>query len=214
MFKNREEAGLQLAKEILKLEEQGKIKDPVIVALPRGGVAVGATMAKELNAPMQLLFVKKIPAPFNEELAIGSISEMGISLINPEMIKKYDIKEEYLKEKAEEIMKKITEQKEKYGAKDIPLEDRDVILVDDGIATGASMYLAAQTVAMERPRSITIAVPVAPNDERLFDTLEKDGNLIVLLKPNNFLSVGQWYEDFHQLSDEEVINYIKKTEKL
>jgi predicted phosphoribosyltransferase len=214
MFKDRIEAGKKLAEKILELKNEGKIKDPVVVALPRGGVPIGYEIAKVLKAPLNLLFVKKIPAPFNEELAIGSISEAGLSMVNKEMMEKFNIDESYLQEKAKEVIQKIAVYRDKYKDEPIPLEDKDVILVDDGIATGASMYLAAQSIAMERPKTLTIAVPVAPNDPGLINMLENmSNNLIILHKPDLFMSVGQWYEDFHQLSDEEVKEYLKNAKE-
>ena len=212
IFKNREEAGKLLAKEIKKLN----LKNPLVIALPRGGVPVGYEIAKELNAPLDILFVKKIPSPVNEEAAIGSVSESGLVFVNQDAIRLLNergipVDEEYIQQKAIEKIQEMARKREKYGVEPIPIEDKDVILVDDGIATGASMYLAANTVVREYPNSVTIAAPVAPNDESIFEMLRKvSNNLVILQTPPMFMSVGQWYEDFHQLSDEEVIEYLKK----
>ena len=217
LFKNREEAGKLLAKEIKKLN----LKNPLVIALPRGGVPVGYEIAKELNAPLDILFVKKIPSPLNEEAAIGSVSESGLVFVNQDAINMLNergipVDENYIQQKAIEKIQEMARKREKYGIEPIPIEDKDVIIVDDGIATGASMYLAANTVVREYPNSITIAAPVAPSDESLHEMLKKVSNNLVLLQtPPMFMSVGQWYEDFHQLSDEEVMEYLKKArEKL
>jgi len=210
MYNDRIEAGEVLAKKLKELVESGRIKNPVVVALPRGGVPVGAVIAKELNAPLDILFVKKIPSPLNEEAAIGSVSESGLVFLNTDAIeylklRGIDVDEEYIQQKAMEKIQEMARKRDIYKKESIPLEDKDVILVDDGIATGASMYLAAQSVVREHPRSITIAAPVAPNDERVLDMLRKvSHNLVIPLTPPMFMSVGQWYKDFHQLSDEEV----------
>ena len=215
MFKDRKEAGKLLAKNLKKLQEEGKIVDPVVVVLPRGGIPVGLEIAKELNAPLDLLFIKKIPAPLSEEVGIGSVSESGLIFLNKELIERSFVDEEYIEQKAKEKIVEIAKLREKYKYDPVLLEGKDVILVDDGVATGSSMYLAAQSVARDLPRSITIAIPIAPNDEKVLDMLKNvSHHLETLLKPDVFISVGRWYEDFHQLSDEEVIELLNEAKKL
>ena len=212
IFKDRIEAGKLLAKELKKLN----LKNPLVIALPRGGVPVGFEVAKELNAPLDILFVKKIPSPINEEAAIGSVSESGLVFINKEAIELLNsrgipVDEEYIQQKAIEKIQEMARKREKYGIEPIPIEGKDVIIVDDGIATGSSVFLASNTVVREHPNSITIAAPVAPSDENVLDMLRKvSHHLVIFHTPPMFMSVGQWYEDFHQLSDEEVIEYLKK----
>jgi len=205
VFKDRKEAGKLLAKELKKLKDEGYIIDPVVVALPRGGIPVAVEIAKELNAPLDIFFVKKIPAPDNEELAIGSVSESGLVFLNQEIIARLGVNEDYIREKATEKIQEIARLRDKYKIEPKILEDKDVILVDDGIATGASMYLAAQSIVRENPRKIIIASPVAPRDKELENMLTSVSHkLIILERPEFFMSVGRWYDDFHQLSDEEV----------
>jgi predicted phosphoribosyltransferase len=205
MFKDRISAGKLLASKLKQLQNEGKLNDPVVVVLPRGGIPVGIEIAKALNAPLDLLFVKKIPAPDNEELAIGSVSENGIVFLNQDLVDKFGVDESYLQEKGIEKIQEMARLREKYKHDPIPLEGKDVILVDDGVATGASMYLAAQSIARDLPRTIIIAVPVAPNDENVLNMLKSvSHHLEILETPNMFMSVGKWYDDFHQLSDEEV----------
>jgi len=204
-FKDRKEAGKLLAKELKKLKDEGYIIDPVVIALPRGGIPVAVEIAKELNAPLDIFFVKKIPAPDNEELAIGSVSESGLVFLNQEIIARLGVNEDYIREKATEKIQEIARLRDKYKIEPKILEDKDVILVDDGIATGASMYLAAQSIVRENPRKIIIASPVAPRDKELENMLTSVSHkLIILERPEFFMSVGRWYDDFHQLSDEEV----------
>ena len=212
MFKNRIEAGKELAKRIKELN----LKNPFVLALPRGGVPVGFEVAKELNAPLDILFVKKIPSPLNNEAAIGSVSESGLVFINKKAVDYLNsrgivVDEEYIQQKAMEKIQEMAKKREKYQIEQIPIEGKDIIIVDDGIATGASMYLAANTVVREYPNTITIAAPVAPGDKEVEEMLKGVcNNLVILHTPPMFMSVGEWYEDFHQLSDEEVINYLKK----
>ncbi|GAB6073711.1 phosphoribosyltransferase [Nautilia lithotrophica] len=215
MYENRYEAGKLLAKRLKKLKDEGKIVDPVVVALPRGGIPVAIEIAKELNAPLDLLFVKKIPAPGNEELAIGSVSENGIVFLNQEMIERLGVDENYLQEKGIEKIQEMARLRDKYNYEPVPLEGKDVILVDDGVATGASMYLAAQSIARDLPRSIIIAVPVAPKDESVLNMLRGvSHHLEILETPELFMSVGRWYNDFHQLSDSEVKELLEEAKKL
>ena len=205
MFKNREEAGKILGNKLKVLLDENKIKDPVIVAIPRGGIAIGKEVAKILNAPMDILFIKKIPAPNNEELAIGSISENGLVFLNQEFVNSLNVDEEYIRNTGIEKIQEIARLRDKYKIEPIMLEDKDVILVDDGIATGASMFLAAQSIVRDRPRNVIIASPVAPNDNQIFEMLKSvSHHLEILETPNMFMSVGKWYDDFHQLSDKEV----------
>ncbi|MEO1928541.1 MAG: phosphoribosyltransferase family protein [Nautiliaceae bacterium] len=211
MFKNREEAGKFLAQRLKKLQEEKKIIDPIVVAIPRGGVAVGAEIAKELNAPLDLLFVKKIPAPNNEELAIGSISENGLVFLNQALVNTLGVEENYLQERGVEKIQEMARLRDKYKHEPVLLEEKDVILVDDGIATGASMYLAAQSIVRDRPRSVIISAPVMPNDETIINTLKSVSHHMEILKTaDNFMSVSKWYEDFHQLSDKEVKDILKE----
>ena len=215
MYENRQEAGRALAERLKKLQIEGKIVDPVVVALPRGGIPVGLEIAKELKAPLDLLFVKKIPSPGNEELAIGSVSENGIVFLNQEMIQRLGIDEIYIQEKGIEKIQEMARLRNKYKYEPILLEGKDVILVDDGVATGASMYLAAQSIARDLPRSIIIAAPVAPNDENVLNMLKSvSHHLEILETPDMFMSVGKWYNDFHQLSDEEVKELLEVAKKL
>ena len=212
MFKNRIQAGKKLAAKLKELN----LENPVVVALPRGGIPVGAEVAKELSSPFDILFVKKIPSPVDKELAIGSVSENGLVFINKKTVdflafKGINIDEDYIQQTAMEKIQEIARKREKYNIEPIPLEGKDVIIIDDGIATGASMYLASNTLVRDLPHSITIAAPVAPKDEELDKMLKSvSHHLIILSKPEHFMSVGQWYEDFHQLNDKEVKEYLKE----
>ncbi|GAB6044598.1 phosphoribosyltransferase [Caminibacter profundus] len=213
VFKNRFEAGKMLGNRLKQLKE---LTNPVVVALPRGGVPIGVEIAKSLDAPLDILFVKKIPSPINEEAAIGSVSESGQIFINKDAVDKLNIMrvnvdEEYIQQTAIEKIREMARKRDIYKVEPIPLEGKDVILVDDGIATGASMYLAAQSVVRDMPKSIIIASPVAPLDENLLKMLRSvSHHLEILETPPMFMSVGQWYEDFHQLSDSEVKELLSK----
>jgi predicted phosphoribosyltransferase len=210
MYQNRKDAGIQLSKSVKKIQDEGKYADPVVLAIPKGGVCTGAEIAKALCVPMDIILVKKIPAPNNEELAIGSVSENGIVFLNNDLVEMSGVDEAYLREKGMEKVYEMEQIRNAYGYEPVLLEGKDVILVDDGVATGASMYLAAQSIAREMPRTITIALPVAPNDKKVLNMLKSVcHHLEILQTPENFMSVSKWYDDFHQLNDDEVKEILK-----
>jgi len=215
MFKNRKEAGRLLAKNLKKLQEEKKIIDPVVIVLPRGGIPVGLEVAKELNVPLDLLLIKKIPAPLSKEVGIGSVSESGSVFLDEELAERSFADKKYIEEKIKEKMAQIAKLRKKYRYDSILLKGKDVILIDDGVATGSSIYLAAKSIAKELIRSTTIAIPVAPNDEKVLSMLEDASNhLEILLKPDVFMGVARWYEDFHQLSDKEVVKLLNEAKGL
>ena len=214
IFENRLEAGRLLAERIL--HKYGEtLKTPIVVAIPRGGVVVAEPIADVLNAPLEIVLVKKIGAPFNEELAIGVITEDGEVLLNPditpELAERLGITDDYIYEKSKETLQILKKRKELYGGslKDRNIKGRDVILVDDGIATGLTTEAAILTIRNLSPERIILAVPVMPYDK--YEEIKKlVDDLIVLERPVNFVAVGQFYREFPQVSDEEVINIINK----
>ncbi len=211
MYENRKDAGIKLSVPLKKIQDEGKYTDPVVVSIPNGGVCIGIEIAKALNAPMDIILIKKIPALNNEELAIGSVSENGIVFLNNDLVEKFGVDENYIQEKGMEKIYEMEQIRNAYEYESVVLEGKDVILVDDGAATGVSMYLAAQSIAREMPRSVTIALPVAPNDKKVLNMLKSVcHHLEILYMPDNFMSISKWYEDFHQLSDEEVKELLEK----
>ena len=214
VFKDRKKAGEFLAKAI-KERLNGDLKEPVVVAIPRGGVVVAEPIAKALKAPIDLVIPRKIGAPFNPEFAVAAITEEGTVFLNPnlspELMLRLGITEDYLKEQALKELQEIRRRKEKYlsGLGKIEKEGRDVILVDDGIATGLTVKAAIASLRKENPRRIILAVPVMPRDKvREFEGIVDE--LIVLYAPVDFSAVGQFYYDFSQTTDEEVIETLKE----
>ncbi len=214
IFKNREEAGRLLAKEILR-KFNGKLKKPIVVAIPRGGVVVAEPIAKVLNAPLEIVLVRKIGAPFNEEIAIGAITEDGDILMNPEITTdvtvKLGITDDYIYQKSKEVLEILKKRKKLYGSslKDLNIKGRDVILVDDGVATGLTTEAGILSVRNLSPHRIILAIPVIPYEK--YNELKKlVDELIVLDKPVNFTAVGQFYDDFSQITDTEVLEILNK----
>jgi len=194
-FKNREQAGIELAE---KLKDEIKKEPAIVLGLPRGGVPIALIVAKTLNLEFNIYISKKIPHPQDEEFAIGAIGEFGEILVNPSfssLITKATI---------ENIKGKINFYINKYRKKPLPnLESKIVILVDDGIATGLSMMAAIKDIQQFHPKKIIVATGVVAQDT--FKILNKMATVIALIISNDpFFSVGMYYEDFHQLTDQEV----------
>ncbi len=207
MFKDRTEAAELLADYILDFNW----RDPVVIALPRGGVPVGEVIARKLKAPLDLVVPRKIGNPKNPEYAQGAITETGDFILNP------DHPEIFSEPWFEEVIKKEQEEAQRRmalylgGRKRIPLKNRQVILVDDGMATGLTMRAAIQSIRHQKPRSITVAVPVAP-PEVVADIGRQADHVICIKRPKIFMAVGAHYQDFPQITDDQVIS-IMKTKK-
>jgi len=200
IFSDRFEAGEILAQ---LLKEYKNDPDTIVVALPRGGVPVGYVIAKQLGLPLDIFFVKKIPSPYNPEAAIGAVSESGQEYLNERAVMMLNVSRPYIDEQKAKILESIHQKRSLYQKPRIPVAGKRVILVDDGVATGASMYLAAQALKEEGAKEVVIATPVAPPDA-LALLREAADKVVVAQTPRDFMAVGQYYRDFHQLEDKEV----------
>lgn len=206
-FKDRAEAGQRLAKEIAGME----LRHPVVFALPRGGVPVAVPVAEALGAPLDLLMVRKIGAPGQEELAMGAVVDGS----DPDVIWNTDIVSGLRVTEAEksaalaEKQTEIEDRRRRYLGDRAPLSvrGRDAVVVDDGIATGATMRAALMALRRRSPASVVLAVPVAPQDT--LDRMKAEVDRIVCLTtPRHFLAVGAHYLDFRQTTDDEVVDAI------
>ena len=202
-FTDRRDAGERLAKHLLKLKDQ----HPVVLALPRGGVPIGFEIASALGAPLDLVLVRKIGAPQQMELAVGAIAEGDPPelVTDPQLIRHLEVSAEYLDEARTAAMQEI-ERRRRAWFGDRPKVDiagRLVILVDDGIATGATMLAALRATRRRDPARLMLAVPVASHDALLKLRREAD-EVLCLDTPDDFYAVGQFYDHFPQLRDEEV----------
>ena len=201
-FINRTEAGRLLGN---ALQSYADRTDVIILALPRGGVPVGFEVAKALNAPLDLMLVRKLGVPGRNELAMGAIATGGARVLNKDVIAMYNISTETIDEvaDAEEIELQRRYQTYRDGLPVPDLNTRCVILVDDGIATGATMRAAVAALRQAGPSEIVVAVPVgAPETVRL---LRNEADKVICLAVLDMLfSIGQWYSDFTQVTDDEV----------
>ena len=201
-FRDRREAGRLLAG---KLTGYATRPDVLVLALPRGGVPVAYEVALALRAPLEVFLVRKLGVPGHEELAMGALAPDGVRILNPEVVKALDIPETIIDEVAAQELEELKRRDRLYrGSRPPPdLRGRTVILVDDGLATGATMRAAIRALRQQQPVRIVVAVPTASPD-----TCEALGGeadeVICAMTPRPFLAVGHWYDDFTQTTDEEV----------
>ncbi|MAH02102.1 MAG: phosphoribosyltransferase family protein [Candidatus Woesearchaeota archaeon] len=208
IFKDRHEAGQQLARELSKYKNK---KDVIVLGIPRGGVEVAFNIAKTLKVPLSIVVTKKIGHPFESEFAIGAVSPGGHYSIN----KQYQAEagEGYIKNTIKELTKEINRRYKEYTNEKLPkLKNKIVILVDDGLATGFTMLSAVEYVQSQNPKKIIVAIPVAAQDS--FEKVKAAANEVVCLQiPVFFAAVGGFYQNFMQLEDEEVKYYLKEGKK-
>lgn len=207
IFKNREEAGILLAKALKEYKGQ----DAAVLAVPRGGVVVGYYVAKELGCPLDVIVPRKLGAPYQPELAIGAVAEDGTTVLNEDLVESLGVPRSYIERKIREEVQEIKRRVSLYrsGRSAVPVENKLVILVDDGLATGATMRAAIRFVKNLRPRAIIVAVPVAPPET--VESLKHEVDRVVCLStPFPFYAIGQFYEDFKQVEDEEVIRLLSE----
>ncbi|WP_034272290.1 phosphoribosyltransferase [Haloechinothrix halophila] len=199
-FTDRTEAGEKLAAE---LSRRGW-SDPVVLALPRGGLPVAAIVAATLDAPLDVVVARKIGAPDQPELAVGAVTADGVYLLDDATLSALGLRRPDVADQLTAATAEARRRQNRFGAADSPpLSDRDVIIVDDGLATGMTALAAVHTVREHNPRSICLAVPVGSS--AAVRRLEAAADTVVCLsQPRRFTAVGQWYRDFRQISDAEV----------
>ena len=192
------------------------LRDPLVLALPRGGVPVGFQIATGLGAEMDVLIVRKLGAPDQPELAIGAVIDGGSPeiVLNDRLISSLGVSREYLDRETDDQLHEIERRKEKYRGKrpDPSVEGRPVIVVDDGIATGATVKTALTALRRRKPSRLILAVPLAPPDAFAALRAEVD-QAVCLLLPADFQAVGQFYDDFHPIGDHEVVDLLEKARK-
>lgn len=207
MFRNREDAASQLAEKLKSRE----LHDPLVLAIPRGGVVTGAVLARELGADLDVVLSRKLRAPGQPELAIGAVAEDGQVYLNHYAQEFQGLMEEYLADERRHQLAEIARRKKLFRAvrPPAPLADRSVIVTDDGIATGSTMIAALQAVKTQNAREVIVAVPVA-SPERLAEVRRWCDDVVCLLTPDAFWAIGQFYEDFSQVEDEEVVQLLRE----
>jgi len=204
-FRNRREAGERLAEKLYAYRGQ----DPLILAVPRGGVDVAAPIFEKLGGELDLMITRKIGAPNQPELAIGAVTADGAALLNDVLVAKIGIDQDYINQAIAREKAEIGRRLRLYrGDRPLPkIENRLVILVDDGVATGYTLLMAIKSLQKLNPAELVLAVPVGPPET--LKTLEREVDQLVYLQaPDFFSAVGQFYQNFSQVSDEEVIRIL------
>jgi putative phosphoribosyl transferase len=210
-FRDRSEAGQRLANRLMHLSDQS----PVVLALPRGGVAIGFEVARMLKAPLDLVLVRKIGAPFQPELALGAVADGDHveTVLNPEIAEL--VTETWFREERERQLREMERRRAVYlrNRPRVPVAGHTAILVDDGIATGATMRAALRSVRLANPKRLVLAVPVAPPDT-VSDLAAEADEVVCLRTPSFFGSIGYFYDDFRQLDDADVIRLLDEAERV
>jgi putative phosphoribosyl transferase len=207
IFRNRVEAGRRLAEQVTR-----SVRDPesLVLALPRGGVPVAFEVARALPAELDIFLVRKLGLPGQEELAIGAIASGGVRVLNEALVKELQVSPALIGHISAREERELKRREELYreGLPALPVHGRTVVIIDDGLATGASMKAATRALRPQGPKRIIVAVPVAAR--QTCDALRNDADEIVCAAtPEPFMAVGMWYEDFSQTTDDEVRRSLK-----
>lgn len=201
LFHDRRDGGRQLAQKLLTLDRD----DPVVLALSRGGAPVGYEVALALDAPLDIFIVRKLGTPGQRELAMGALASGDVIVVNHEVLDALGLPDSVIETAALYAREEIREQEGAFRGRraPLPIEGREIILVDDGLATGSTMRAAVRAVKMKHAKRVTVAVPVAAHST--CEELRRETDAVVCLwTPEPFSSVGQWYRDFTQTTDDEV----------
>lgn len=210
-FQDRCEAGQLLARELDFLKG---MEDVIILAIPRGGVVVGYEVAKALDAPLDVYITRKIGAPYNPELAIGAVASDGGVVLDNALVGQLRVPDDYIEAETKRQQKEIERRMAKYQGERPPPElgGKTVVLVDDGVATGATTLVAIRALKKQRPAELILAVPVGPpyTIDRLGGEVDR---MVCLATPEPFWAIGRFYVDFTQTSDEEVVTLLDELRK-
>lgn len=210
IYEDREDAGRRLAERLILYRDA----DPYILALPRGGVVVGYEVARALNAPLDVVIARKLGAPIQPEFGFGAVAPGGVRVLNEEAVRMLGLTDRDVDRIVAHEMQEIDRRTRQYRDERPPpdVRNRTAILVDDGLATGVTALAAVQAVRKWSPRRLVLAVPVAPPQaiEALSPHVDE---LVCLDMPAAFEAVGQWYYDFPQTTDQEVIDLLQSAER-
>jgi putative phosphoribosyl transferase len=211
IFRNRRDAGRYLAAKLLHYRDT---PDITVLALPRGGMPVAFEVAKALQAPLDLFLVRKLGVPGRREFAMGAVATGEVQILNQRIVDRLHIPSELIEDAIRRERREIERQEAVYrrGRRALELQDRTVVLVDDGLATGSTMRAAVESLRQREPRWIVVAVPVgaAGTCHEFADVADE---VVCVASPEQFHSVGDWYEDFSQTGDEEVTKLLGEADR-
>lgn len=206
-FSDRKDAGKQLASALTDFS----FKEGMVLAIPRGGVVVGYEIASALNFKLDVIVPRKIGTPDNPELAIGAVTEDGTMILDDSLIMYLGVSNDYIYQESERQKQEIRRRQNFYrqGVSEPEIKDKNVIVVDDGIATGYTMKAALASVRNRGAATLTVAIPVGP-PSTIKELKHQADNIVCLYTPEYFQAIGQFYSDFSQTTDKEVIELLKK----
>jgi len=210
-FRNRTEAGQQLAKRLTKYANRS---DVLVLALPRGGVPVAFEVAEALNAPLDVFVVRKLGVPGQEELAMGAIASGGVRVLNGSLVDSLGVSDDMIDAVAERELREL-ERRERAYRDDRPAPDvqgRTIILVDDGIATGSTMRAAVEALRQLEAKRIIVATPTSALST-VREMRQDVDEFVAVMTPADFAGVGEWYQDFSQTTDDEVRDFLERASR-
>ncbi|WP_328420461.1 phosphoribosyltransferase [Streptomyces sp. NBC_00443] len=209
-FRDRAAAGRELAEQLRVRQDKGILPHPVVLALPRGGVAVAREISRVLQAPLDVLVVRKIGAPFHEEFGVGALAGDGPPLFDEQTLLRLGLNEADLAPVVEREQNELRRREERYrqGRPAPELRGRTAVIVDDGVATGSTARVALRALRHQHPEHLVLAVPVCAPE--VAEELRREvDDFVCLHQPRLFSSVGEWYEDFGQLTDADVLEALR-----
>lgn len=207
VFKDRNDAGRKLAEKLRSYQHE----NPIVLAIPRGGVVLGYEVAKALKAPLDIIITRKLGAPGQPELGIGAIAPNGIRVLNTEVIQWLGVSQDELEAITQREQQELNRRLQRYrGDRPMPdIQERTVILIDDGLATGITARASIQALKQMQPRKLVLAVPVSSPETA--DALRPEVDELVCLEtPPDFFAVGAHYQEFEQVTDQEVIDLLAR----
>lgn len=210
-FRNRSDAGVALA-EFLNREPQ---ENSIVLALPRGGVPVGEPLAARLRASLELALVRKLPVPTSPEMGFGAVATDGSRILNESMLKYMRISESQIESITDEVLHEVRRRAREYVGHDFPpsVQGMDVYLVDDGLATGYTAIAAAKMIRKQNPKSIILCAPVSPRSSISAAQPYFDEIYCLITQASNSFAVASFYTDFHDMSDDEVREILRRTKR-
>ncbi|MDP8959765.1 MAG: phosphoribosyltransferase [Actinomycetota bacterium] len=205
---DRRHAGEALSDELAHLEDG----EPLVLAIPRGGVEVAAVVANRLDGELDVIIARKLGAPWNQELAIGAVTADGVPVLDQELVRRLGVSEAHVEAEIARQAAEVQRREEAYraGRPAIDPRGRTVVVVDDGVATGATARAALGYVRRRGPRRLVFAVPVGPPDT-IASLADEADEVVCPSQPARFYAVGEWYDDFRQVSDQEVIEMLARS---
>lgn len=210
-YHNREHAGRVLGQQLKSTVSDANV---LVLGLPRGGIVVAYEVAHVLQAELDVFLVRKLGMPGDEEFAIGAIAAGGIRVLNEEAIRKFRVPQEAIEQVAAREQRELERRERLYreGRPAVPIGDRTVVLVDDGLATGSTMMAACRALRVESPRRIIVAVPVA-STQACGQIRQVADEIVCTMMPESFVAIGPWYENFSQTTDEEVRELLERASR-